>query len=207
MSGGASTGPKPGAPPRIHSIVAGAAVLLLLLAGGTAAYLSRPPGPTSQPHRTRPIVLAEAPKQTADSPAPPSAQPGHSRRTVTSRRPGADFGGDRRPRPGHAAGCKAHQSNSRICRPDARRASAHRRPRAFRRGPTLAELARGQPSRWRGGPAARQGQGFRTREACRQADHQDHRGSRGNGHDLLQLGCGSRCRRQLDQRLRRGLQL
>jgi murein DD-endopeptidase MepM/ murein hydrolase activator NlpD len=44
--------------------------------------------PTSQPHRTRPIVLAETPKQTADRPAPPNAQPGHSRRTVTLAGPG-----------------------------------------------------------------------------------------------------------------------
>ena len=100
MSGGASTGPKSGAPRRIHSILAIAAVLFLLLAGATAAYLSRPSEPTSQPHRTRPIVLAEAPKQTADRPAPPSAQPGHSRRTVTLAGPGriseaiADLGVD-----------------------------------------------------------------------------------------------------------------
>ena len=60
-------------------LLAALTVLVLLLASGTAAYLSRPPA-THQP--SRPVVLAEGPRQPEYRP-PPKPQPGHSRRILT----------------------------------------------------------------------------------------------------------------------------
>lgn len=77
--------PRPSSPPAGLSrpIVAGGAVALLAIAAILTAYLSRPP----PKHLTsRPVVVAQAPKQAeeiAAEPPPPVEQPGHSRRTVT----------------------------------------------------------------------------------------------------------------------------
>jgi murein DD-endopeptidase MepM/ murein hydrolase activator NlpD len=62
-------------------ILAGGAVVLLALAGVSAALLSRPPAN----HLTsRPVIVAQAPNlEEAPQPTEPVEQPGHSRRTVT----------------------------------------------------------------------------------------------------------------------------
>lgn len=76
--------PRPAiqAPPASRSILAAGAVALLAVAGISAAYLSRPP---ARHLTSRPVVVAQVPKEEATpyQPPPPVQQPGHSRRTVT----------------------------------------------------------------------------------------------------------------------------